>query len=222
MVASAHGIARTLGIGILAASVATLAAACGQAPTTSTGGTGGTKGTTQSQWSRAQAYASCMRSQGLANFPDPTTGNGSSSGGSGPSISIGYDGMNFNFAGTGIDPRSSTFQAAQKVCQPKLGIPAFSSGPVTQQMKQAALAFAACIRAHGFPTFPDPSFGAPPAKTPGSGAPGQPQAVIGIASKNGGSFFFKIPSAVDLQSQQWQTAMSTCQSKLPGKQGPGQ
>jgi len=222
MIASGRAMARALGIGILSALVATLSAACGQAPAASTGGAGGGKGTSQSVASRAVAYASCMRAHGLPSFPDPTTGTeggGTSSGGSGQSFSMDFNGEIFNFAGTGIDPSSSTFQAAQQACVAKLGITAkgFGSGPATPQEKQDALAFAACIRAHGFPTFPDPSFGTPPPPQPGGGSPGQPHVVLG-----GPGFYFQIPSSVDARSQQWQTAMSTCQSKLPNpnKAGP--
>jgi hypothetical protein len=51
------------------------------------------------------AYAQCMRDHGVTNFPDPQQPGGSGGGGSliGP--------------GSGIDPNSPTFQAANEACQ---------------------------------------------------------------------------------------------------------
>jgi len=46
----------------------------------------------------ALKYSACMRSHGVPRFPDPTSGGG------------------FTLAGTGIDPNSPQFQAAQQVC----------------------------------------------------------------------------------------------------------
>ena len=50
-------------------------------------------------------FAECMRSHGIANFPDPFEN----------SHQIG-----FNTNGTGIDMNSSRVKAAQKTCQPLL------------------------------------------------------------------------------------------------------
>ena len=50
-------------------------------------------------------FAECMRSHGIANFPDPFAN----------SHQIG-----FNLDGTGVDQNSSRFKAAQKTCQPLL------------------------------------------------------------------------------------------------------
>jgi hypothetical protein len=70
--------------------------------------------------SQALAYSACMRSHGLPNFPDPDF------------LSGGRVALKIT-AGTGIDPRSPQFQAAQKACQSKLpgkaGIRAQSGGP---------------------------------------------------------------------------------------------
>ena len=50
------------------------------------------------------AYSACMRSHGEPNFPDPQFGPGGRA-----SLKIS--------AGSGLDPRSAQFQAAQKACQ---------------------------------------------------------------------------------------------------------
>ena len=80
------------------------------------------------------AFARCMRSHGVPNYPDP-----------GPS--------GFDVQAAGIDKNSPAVQAAVKTCRPlmtaglSLGTP---SGT-------ALLAFAQCIRGHGYPDFPDPT-----------------------------------------------------------------
>jgi hypothetical protein len=51
-------------------------------------------------------YARCMRAHGIPNFPDPAASNGS--------ISISVS------SGSGVDPQSPVFQAAQQACLPAL------------------------------------------------------------------------------------------------------
>jgi hypothetical protein len=88
------------------------------------------------------AFSACMRSHGVRNFPDPSSGGG---------INIGPN--------SGIDPDSATFKAAEKACQKKLNITPPS--PAEQaKMQEQALKYSACMRAHGVPKFPDPVFSA--------------------------------------------------------------
>jgi hypothetical protein len=91
----------------------------------------------------AVKYSQCMRENGVKNFPDPQPDGGLL-------IKAG--------PGTGIDPQSPAFKAAQEACkkyQPK------QSGTFNkanaQKMEQQALDFARCMRAHGV-NFPDPQF----------------------------------------------------------------
>jgi hypothetical protein len=85
-----------------------------------------------------------MRSHGVPGFPDPS---------SSP--------RDFKFA---LDPRSGNasspaFRVALGTCQHLLpdGGPS-SESPARRQARIAAeLAFARCLRAHGFPNFPDPN-----------------------------------------------------------------
>ena len=90
------------------------------------------------------AYAKCMRSHGIADFPDPTPNPG------GP-------GGSFDFAATGdLNPSNPTYQDANGACQsplPNRGkIPAPSARQLAEEVKLAA-----CMRAHGVPNFPDPN-----------------------------------------------------------------
>jgi hypothetical protein len=155
--------------------VATLS---GHSDTSSTTGSTAT-GTKQHD---ALAYSKCMRSHGVKNFPDP------GGGATGGPIRIS--------SGSGIDPNSPTFQAAQKVCQSLLPKP---SAAQIARMKKSALAFSKCMRAHGVTNFPDPTF-----STTGGG----------ISIKIGGG----PGSGIDPNSPTFQAAQKACQSilHLPG------
>ncbi len=59
---------------------------------------------------KALQFAACMRSHGLSNFPDPQVSAGP---GGGVGIRIG--------PGSGIDPQSPAFQAAQHACGSIMG-----------------------------------------------------------------------------------------------------
>ena len=79
-------------------------------------------------------FAQCIRSHGAPNFPDP--------GGSFP---------------PGIK-QSPAFGSAMQACL-RLQPPATSTGKrFTESQRVAALAQVRCIRDHGMPSFPDPTF----------------------------------------------------------------
>ena len=93
-----------------------------------------------------EAYAQCMRTHGIADFPDPTAG---PNGGAGFKIKAGE--------GSDLDPNSTVNQAADKACKtllPNGGVPK----ALTAAQQQAFLNWAACIRTHGLPSFADPDF----------------------------------------------------------------
>jgi hypothetical protein len=87
----------------------------------------------------ALAFSECMRSHGITNFPDPSSGGG---------ISIS--------SGSGIDLSSPQFQVAQNACQHLLSI---NQGTPAQQAQRRSqmLKFSQCMRAHGISDFPDPT-----------------------------------------------------------------
>jgi hypothetical protein len=118
------------------------------------------------------AYAACMRSHGVANFPDPNS-NGTL------------------LLPQGTDPSSPQFQSAQQSCQSLLR--GGAAGPPSTADQQKAVQYAACMRAHGFPDYPDP----------------QP---------TGSGFTVQIPAGFDPNSPQTQAALQACQSLnvLPG------
>lgn len=96
-----------------------------------------------------------MRANGLSNFPDPSAGPGGGVGFNGIIVSPGsrtltVDGVSFS------GPALQTAQTACKVYLPPGGPPPQPSAG----QKAAALAFARCMRGHGVPSFPDPTFNA--------------------------------------------------------------
>lgn len=92
----------------------------------------------------AVAFAACMRSHGVPAFPDPGS-NGRTS------------------LGSGIDPSSPQFQAAQRICKSLLpsGGSTLSTqaagGSLSTEKQAQLLRFARCMRAHGVSNFPDPT-----------------------------------------------------------------
>ena len=95
----------------------------------------------------AVAFAKCMRGHGVPEFPDP-----GGTPGAGSSISI---------LGSQLPPTINTnapaFQSALSTCMKQFNA-AHPRPPLTAARKAAALKFAQCLRTHGVPHFPDPTF----------------------------------------------------------------
>jgi hypothetical protein len=124
---------------------ALLAGGCGGggSPGVANVGSSTTAAATTTQ-SGAVAFTRCMRSNGVANFPDP------------PAAGARIPKPTFQELGVS----SSQFQAAVNAC--KRLLPNGSSGPQeTAQQKRTrladALSFARCMRSHGQIRFPDPT-----------------------------------------------------------------
>ena len=116
---------------LVAVACAIAVAACGSSAkpsnSASSGATAGIK------------LADCMRAHGVPSFPDPKGGGGGVS-----------------LAGTGINPQSPAFKSARLACA-KLAPAAAGGARATEPQFLAALTFAKCMRAEGFPEFPDPT-----------------------------------------------------------------
>jgi hypothetical protein len=130
----------------------------------------------------AHALSRCMRAHGVPNFPDPDSqGRLTLQGG----------------PGTGLDPNSSQFQAAQKACRKYAPNGGRAPSPAEQaKAEKAALAFSSCMRSHGVRNFPDP-------QVSGGGIR------IGI----------KPSSGIDPNSPVFQAAQKACQTKVGGPGG---
>jgi hypothetical protein len=90
------------------------------------------------------AFSACMRSHGEPGFPDPVIG------------PRGYGIIRIPRS-DGIDPGSAQYRSAERACTRLLGpVPAVFVSSSQEQSEW--LGFAACVRRHGEPTFPDPTF----------------------------------------------------------------
>jgi hypothetical protein len=124
------------------------------------------------------AFARCMRANGVPNFPDPS--------GHGMQIQVRNGGTSVN----GVAVNGPAFQAAMRACHSQL--PNGGHPPaLTASQRAQALRFSQCMRTHGVPNFPDPSF-------------------------NGGGIGLQ---GIDPNSPAFQAAQSACGS-LFGKAGP--
>jgi hypothetical protein len=133
-------------------------------------------------------FADCMRSHGVPNFPDPGSGGG----------------IQFN-AGSGIDPQSPAFRAAQNACFRLLPGGGPGHGGFSEARKQQMLRLAKCMRAHGVPSFPDPT-SRPPSLAGG----------FGIAFGGPGSFL-AVPQSL-MKSPAFLQAAAAC--GFPGRGRP--
>jgi len=136
----------------LAAGVTLLAAGCG-------GGGGSPHASRPAVHQELVAFAHCMRSHGVPDFPDPLPDGG------------------FPRTGGGDSPQSGS---AMKACQ-RLLPPRQTRSPAQQaQVLARDLKWSRCMRAHGFPGIPDPveppHGGTPVITVPPGFDPGSPRA----------------------------------------------
>ena len=126
--------------------VASLGSHTSASHSSTSGAAGASTGHEASPASQAIAYTACMHAHGVPNFPEPQV---SEHGGS-TSIKMAVP------AGVGKDPK---FKAASEACRKLLpgGGPG-NQAPLTPAQQEQYLRAAACIRSHGVPNFPDPTF----------------------------------------------------------------
>lgn len=119
---------------------------------------------------QALAYSKCMRSHGIADFPDPKIS--SNGGGTGVSMGVGTRGD--------LNPSNPAFKAASRACS---RLQPGGANPPQQTAQELAtdVKFADCMRSHGYPAFPDPDsrgvFNVPAAINPNSAQFGSAQNV---------------------------------------------
>jgi hypothetical protein len=125
-----------------AIAAATVIAACGSnSPSASGSSSSGGHLTYAQAQQDATRFAGCMRSHGVPNFPDPTSP------------------REFKQSFSSSAAQSPAFQSAATACRHLLpgGGPPSQSARRSQAQIAALLAFARCLRSHGFPSFPDPT-----------------------------------------------------------------
>jgi len=126
------------------------------------------------------AFARCIRSHGVPNFPDPKV--------SGHAVRM----------GSASTLQSPAFQSAAHACQRLL--PKGPPGPEASspQAQARMLGVSACMRKHGISGFPDPST-SPPSSSAGNSA------MLG-----GGGYFLAIPKSIDTRSPAFERAAAAC------------
>jgi hypothetical protein len=122
-------------------------------------------------------FARCMRSHGEPDFyfshPDSAAN---------PSATV------LTFMGyqiIGIDPQTAQFAGAMQSCKHLL--PGGGPNGITQKQLVSMVKSAECMRAHGFPDYPDPQRG-----------------------PNGGIESLPLPSSIDTTSPQFEGALRAC------------
>ena len=136
--------ARATAVIIATAALALLAAACSGSPSsTGSGGSSNARGSANSRI--GIDYARCMRSHGVPKYPDPDSSNELANGL--PKVSLQQ-----------LAVSSSQYQAAKNDCAHLLP----NGGQLTQTQSQkdlnAMLRYARCMRSHGIPNWPDPTY----------------------------------------------------------------
>ena len=124
-------------------------AAWGSSGSNGSGSGSGTNAAAPTNYGKSLQFASCMRTHGVPNFPDPKA-NGS--GGMVIQATPGSTKVN------GVSVNGPAFQSAIQACKSKLpnsGKPQQLSAARRAQM----LDFSKCMREHGISGFPDPTFG---------------------------------------------------------------
>jgi hypothetical protein len=117
-----------------AIAAATVIVACGSS-SPSAPSSGGQTNPSQAQAQQAVLnFARCTRSHGLSNFPDD---------------------LNLQNA-AGINPSSPAFKTVQTACQPPLPTTTSPSATTSTHTYTKLLRLSFCLRAHGYPSMPDP------------------------------------------------------------------
>ena len=104
-------------------------------------GTSGGSGNTVANAQKAVKFAECMRRNGVSQFPDP-----------GASGKLTIDAV---ANGSSLDTSTPAFSQAIRACK-DLEPAGFMGSKRSSQQQSAGLKFAACVRGHGVPDFPDP------------------------------------------------------------------
>jgi hypothetical protein len=153
-------------------------AACG-----SSGHSAGAASSDSSVRAAELRVSECMRSHGVPNFPDPSTGGGGG----------------FNLNGTGISPQSPALRSAQQTCFKLLrGGSPFTQHKTAQAMAQD-LRISECMRRHRVSGFPDPTV-KPPSPNPSEYS----------AVEDTDGAVLAVPSTIDTSSPVFRQAAAAC------------
>jgi hypothetical protein len=145
---------------------------------------GSSPGSDAERQQKIVAFAQCMRTHGVPEFPEPVEGH--------LEVRPGR--------AAGLHPGSPQFDAAAKNCRKLLPNGGEPTPQERAQAQERALKFSACMRSHGLPNFPTPTF-----------------------EGNGARLSLKAGSGLDPRSPQFQAAQRACRTYFGppgGKGGP--
>lgn len=110
----------------------------------------GSSGAKNAAFSNAQGlkFAACMRSHGVPNFPDPTGGR----------LDLRVQQSPGGTSVNGVTVSTPAFQSAMNSCRSDLPNGGHPTAAQSAKARSQALAMSRCMRAHGVPNFPDPTF----------------------------------------------------------------
>jgi hypothetical protein len=121
-------------------------AACGSSSPSGTATNASAGHGSDASSNKALEFASCMRSHGVSNFPDPTNGH----------IHLQIQQTPSSTEVNGVEVNGPAFQSAMTDCKPYLPNAGTPTAAQTTKAKAQSLAMARCMRSHGVPNFPDP------------------------------------------------------------------
>jgi hypothetical protein len=124
------------------------------------------------------SFARCMRSHGVPDFPDD----------------LAYQTV------PGINASSPAFKSAQTNCQHLLPVKSPPAAAPSAQTHARMVALSNCLRAHGYPSMPDPKPNPPP-----QGGSGRYSALFGE-----GHYWIGIPQGIDAHGAAFIRALHTC------------
>lgn len=160
-----------------AIAAATAIAACGSSSPRSSS-SGGQTNASQAQAQQAILnFARCMRSHRVSNFPDD---------------------LNFQNV-PGINPSSPAFKTAQTACQHLLPVKTPPAAAPSAQTHAKLLRLSNCLRAHGYPSMPDPRPNPPPTHSSQYGT------LYGE-----GDYWIGIPNSINAHSPAFVRTLRTC------------
>jgi hypothetical protein len=163
-----------------AIAAATVIAACGSSSSSSSGSSssGGQTNPDQAQGQQdVLNFARCMRSHGVSKFPDD---------------------LNFQNV-PGINPSSPAFKTAQTACQHLLPVKTAPRATPSAPTHAKLLRLSNCLRAHGYPSMPDPRPDPPPPHSSQYGT------LYGE-----GDYWIGIPKAIDAHGPAFVRAARAC------------
>lgn len=163
------------------------------------------------------SLSKCMRANGVSSFPDPRSAPGGGGVGWPGGLVFGSNGrlvvMGQLIAGPAV-------AHAEDTCKEYLP----SGGPppeVSESQRASALAAAACMRSHGVPAFPDPTFKSgqqslslPPGSIPSRPRSSGREGCAGSSGRSGRAAWLPRPSRPF-------SASAECSGARPARHGPG-